>query len=459
MKKARMLLVAVLSLSLAVGLFGLTACNSGGGVAATVNGTEIPEQEVTDVIEAMRAQSEDYSDPVKWASALAASSYTPESLRETVINSKAREIVLTQEAEAQGFTADFDGIDAQIAQTKETIGGDDATWLETLQQYGYQTEEAYRDMLIVSDLQNQLYEAFSAEPTDEELKEFIGQNPTAVEGWSLDGGAATTDDATADATTEGTEGAEGTADEAAANAEETPAADDSAVSEEPAESQTPSEDSADLGSYAASLVDLSVIPTNVLAEYRELWSESNKGARFNDWTEELVNSADIVINDMPADVPYNVDMSLAESTDGTDTSTDSTSDQPTADEQTPTSYSSAEAVSAAIASGLVVEDTLVGDGDEALDGDTVKVLYTGTLEDGTVFDSTANRDNEPFSFTLGQGGVIRGWDAGVVGMKVGGKRMLTIPSSLAYGDTDNGSIPAGSTLTFEVELVEVIHPN
>lgn len=104
---------------------------------------------------------------------------------------------------------------------------------------------------------------------------------------------------------------------------------------------------------------------------------------------------------------------------------------------------------------LLIEDEVVGTGDEAQAGDTVHVHYTGTLTDGTKFDSSLDR-GQPFEFTLGVGQVIEGWDKGVVGMKVGGKRKLTIPSDMAYGDSGiPGAIPGGATLIFEVELLKV----
>ena len=103
---------------------------------------------------------------------------------------------------------------------------------------------------------------------------------------------------------------------------------------------------------------------------------------------------------------------------------------------------------------LQITDTVVGEGKEAVPGAIIKVHYTGTLEDGTVFDSSVDR-GEPFEFTLGVGQVISGWDQGFTGMKVGGKRELIIPPHLGYGDMDMGSIPANSTLKFEVELLEV----
>ena len=103
--------------------------------------------------------------------------------------------------------------------------------------------------------------------------------------------------------------------------------------------------------------------------------------------------------------------------------------------------------------GLIIEDVIVGDGIEANNYNKVIVNYTGSLEDGSIFDSS---NHDPFTFTLGVGSVIKGWDLGIKGMRVGGKRKLTIPSSLGYGDKGAGSvIPPGATLIFEVILLEV----
>ena len=104
---------------------------------------------------------------------------------------------------------------------------------------------------------------------------------------------------------------------------------------------------------------------------------------------------------------------------------------------------------------LKIEDIVVGSGEEAIAGKKVTVNYEGTLENGTKFDSSYDRGT-PFSFNLGAGEVIEGWDKGVSGMKVGGKRRLVIPSSLGYGSQGAGGvIPPDATLVFEIELLKV----
>jgi len=106
-------------------------------------------------------------------------------------------------------------------------------------------------------------------------------------------------------------------------------------------------------------------------------------------------------------------------------------------------------------SGLKYIDNDMGSGDYPEKGDKVVVHYTGKLEDGTKFDSSLDR-GQPFEFTIGVGQVIKGWDEGVIGMKIGGKRQLIIPSDLGYGERGAGSvIPPDATLIFDVELIDI----
>ena len=104
--------------------------------------------------------------------------------------------------------------------------------------------------------------------------------------------------------------------------------------------------------------------------------------------------------------------------------------------------------------GFVVKEMVVGGGSLVKPGDTLTVHYVGALEDGKIFDSSLDR-NTPFIFTRGVGQVIRGWDEGLSGMRVGGKRLLTIPPEYGYGEQGVGTIPPNSTLVFEVELLDV----
>lgn len=136
---------------------------------------------------------------------------------------------------------------------------------------------------------------------------------------------------------------------------------------------------------------------------------------------------------------------------GSKNTTDTQTSQETTDQTT--TQSQAQTNSLPTVDKLKVEDLKVGTGPKAETGNKLSVVYKGTLMDGTVFDS--NTKDQPFQFTLGAGEVIQGWDEGMQGMQVGGKRKLTIPASMAYGDQPVGTIPAGSTLVFEVELLAI----
>ncbi|HUQ85870.1 MAG TPA: FKBP-type peptidyl-prolyl cis-trans isomerase [Candidatus Limnocylindrales bacterium] len=128
----------------------------------------------------------------------------------------------------------------------------------------------------------------------------------------------------------------------------------------------------------------------------------------------------------------------------------------TSNTSTPETANTADApqVEVKIPDNLKIDDSVEGTGPAVKSGDTITIHYAGRLEDGTPFDSSYDR-GEPFTTQIGVGQVIKGWDLGVVGMKVGGKRKLTIPPDLGYGDQDQGKIPPNSTLIFDVELMEI----
>jgi peptidylprolyl isomerase len=126
-----------------------------------------------------------------------------------------------------------------------------------------------------------------------------------------------------------------------------------------------------------------------------------------------------------------------------------------AQEQVSAKGKTAAAKTVTTASGLKYSDVKIGSGASPVKGKQVKVHYTGTLENGKKFDSSVDR-KEPFSFVIGVGQVIPGWDEGVMSMKVGGKRKLVIPSKLGYGAAGAGGvIPPNATLLFDVELLDV----
>jgi len=103
---------------------------------------------------------------------------------------------------------------------------------------------------------------------------------------------------------------------------------------------------------------------------------------------------------------------------------------------------------------MIVNDVILGEGDEVKEGDTVEVNYIGTLQNGQQFDNSYQK-GQSFTFTVGEGKVIAGWDEGIVGMKVGGQRVLVIPPEMAYGSKGYGPIPKNATLVFIIELVAI----
>jgi FKBP-type peptidyl-prolyl cis-trans isomerase/parvulin-like peptidyl-prolyl isomerase len=206
----------------------------------------------------------------------------------------------------------------------------------------------------------------------------------------------------------------------------------------------------DLDTTTNADLDLSIVPADLKEELSTMAAEDKLATEQTAYWTEMAQSDEIVVNAMPSGLSYAVDMSLATPADSSTTDDGTTEDG----SEALTPVDSDEAVSAAELAGLQITDTTVGTGAEVKSGDKVEVYYTGTLSDGTEFDSNVG-SGSPLPVTVGAGGVIDGWDQGLVGMKVGGTRQLVIPPSLAYGSDDYSDIPGNSILTFEIQLVSV----
>jgi FKBP-type peptidyl-prolyl cis-trans isomerase len=199
-------------------------------------------------------------------------------------------------------------------------------------------------------------------------------------------------------------------------------------------------------------IAFSSVPTDLAETLTESFVEQQKATAQQDYITKLIDSDEIVINPMPEGLSYAVDMSLAE-TDETEGS--ESSDDGSIPDSENTALQPEEAPAPTFdENGLGISDITVGTGPEAKSGDTVLVHYSGYFEAGGRFDSSVVR-GPPYEVTIGQGAVIQGWELGLVGMKVGGKRQLTIPPELAYGETGQNDIPPNATLIFDIELLSV----
>lgn len=345
--------------------FGLAACSSGGsssgGVAATVNGVNISEDDVTAYIEEVRASvlsyygSDDQEDA--WGEYLAAYGYTPESLRETVIENRfVQQELIKQGAEEQGIVIEDATIDEYVDKIKSNYSSDEA-WQSALEQVGM-TEQEYRDSIELALANDALKEAVGpeTEPTEEELVAEVNESLSTWDGakrsshilFSAD------DEATAQSVLDQINA--GTLDFAAAAQEYSKDGSASSggdvgwdkLTSFVTEYQTALDGlslgqvsglvTSDYGIHIIKCTDVFTAPESVTstdevpAEFvdnaRETLMQSNSSEAYNEWYESYRESADVVINEMPADVPYNVDMS-AYTDDG---STDEGSDEATTDE-------------------------------------------------------------------------------------------------------------------------------
>jgi foldase protein PrsA len=473
-----------MSVILAVALIGCDSPNNSETdtskmVAATVNGVEIFEDTITNKIMASRNSNESYQDDAAWATALSYASYTPTSLREETIRAEAALIVLQEIAVEYEVSPNSEYVDQEIAQAKESLGAvDDETWLSTLEQYGYTSEEDLRTQIEASNLHEQLVEVLAEAPSEEDIQAFVlEQAPYCAGKRSSVIVLSPSEDRTQE---------DRDALAAQIKQELDGGADFKAMVEQYSEDDTTKQNGGDCGWNVFGMLDMSCnealeemaldeirvvnsevgatfiikctdifeipegeqldyknVPEDIAAMLREEHNSGSASTAFENMFEERYEQADVDIKPMPEGLPYDVDMSLAEATDP---SNEGAMENPGMPDY---SASDPEAVQAAIDAGLIIEDVVVGNGDEAVPGSKVNVKYSLYLEDGKLLQESE------FAFVLGRDSIIPGWHAGVVGMKVGGKRNLTIPPSYGYGAQGNGDVPPNATLFFEIELLGV----
>jgi parvulin-like peptidyl-prolyl isomerase len=458
------------------------ACGNAGpaasSVAATVGGVDVLESDVTARIETFRIDSTtgETLDDIAWAKMLAGASFTPESLREYVIKQQfAMPILILQEAAAAGIEPDTAAIDEQITMQKSGLDDDEEAWANYLTQMGFSSEDAYRQYLEAQNVTTPLLEvkAPAVDPTPEEIAEYVAANAGMYAGKRSSAIYFAVDE------TNTAELVRPIAEEALTRLND--GEDFAALVTEYSDDTTSAENGGDMGwsvfssvpqQYTDALatlavgdtsdivetdygffiirvtdeftanedgsVDAEAVPEDIQTMLSESLKSNNSATAQQAFFDGLLESDLIEINPMPSGLPYDVDMALADEPDPEDP----TVDDGTGNEQP---QSTGE---------LVIVDTLEGEGVAAEVGDTVSVHYILSLTDGTVLESSYD-SGQPFTFTIGTGTVIPGWDQGIPGMKVGGTRQLTVPPELAYGETGSGSVPPNATLIFEVELVSI----
>jgi FKBP-type peptidyl-prolyl cis-trans isomerase/parvulin-like peptidyl-prolyl isomerase len=525
MKSFRTVVALILSLLLAAGFIGCAKTDdSATRVAATVNGAEILESDVTIRIESFRVDSStgEMLDDTAWAQRLQGAGYTPETLREFVIrNQFAIFTLILQKASDAGITPDAAQVDQSIADAKASVENSGSTWEDYLKSMGFSSENGYRQRMEAESVAQQLVnsQVGDATPTQAEIEAYVSENAAFYAGKRVsliylpfDAPAATTGEENAEETSEAPEATEEgasttTADVVRPQADEALAkiregADFSEVAKEYSQLPYVQTDGGDLGwgseqslpeDVRAALADLpvnevsevletnlgsddapqfafmiakwtdefvipedqetqtvefSTVPADLVELLTESLLEQQKATAQQDYITGLIESDEVVINPMPEGLSYAVDMSLAETAPAEES--DEGSDDVSIPDAENTALQPEQAPEPTFdENGLGISDITVGTGPEAKTGDTVLVNYSGYFVGGGRFDSST------YEVTIGQGSVIQGWELGLVGMKVGGKRQLTIPPELAYGETGQGSIPANATLIFDIELLSV----
>lgn len=460
-------------------------------VAATVNGTDILEADVTATIQTFRIDQNtgEPSDDTAWAKTLKSAGYTPESLREMVIrNQFGAYILILQRAEAEGITPDAAVVDQNLTDAKTSVESQGNTWEAYLTGMGYASETAYRQVLEAQNVASALLEAVlpDATPAQTEIEAYVSENAARYAGKrlsliylpitetdTLEVVQAQADEALAkikdgssfadvaneyskDTNTATTGGDLGWGSESYLPTDLKDAIDALGIDEvsDAIAIQNDSTNALFIVKATDSFIvpedqgttplDYASVPQSLAEMLGESFVETTKTAAQNKYFSDLIESDEIVINPMPENLSYIVDMALAEDSD-----TEGTGDEEDEDAQdkweAPTPTFTAD--------GLGIADLTEGTGEAAKEGDTLAVYYSLYLEDGTFIES--NVGSSTFPVTIGESSVIQGWHLGLVGVKAGGKRQLTIPPNLAYGEAGSGEIPANATLTFDIEVVSI----
>jgi len=423
-------------------------------IAATVDDVEVREADITHTVESMRSDS--YGNLMadeEWAVTLVWSDFTPETLRDHVIkNQFAIPIMVLNDAAELGIYPDQVAVDLIIEEQQEYFGKG-VEWTNFINAMGFADDLSYRRFLeaqdVISRLMNSMYE--DSEPTQEEIDDFLAEYAPQLVGKKSSAVIIVVED-------------EEAYEEALQQAQRAQSAlasgmDFATVSDTYSKAYMDLEPGGDMGwqaltnlpdEYYLALDELSVgevsgivesdyylfiiyctdeyqigdegfdpdaVPDDMREEILDALPEFLETERPNKYYADLLESDRITINPMPSGLPYDVDLKLA--------------------------------------GELEIIDDEIGDGPEAAEGDLIRVTYVGTLEDGTVFDATYLNETGYFEFVLGEGEVIKGWDQGLLGMRVGGKRTLIIPAAFGYGASGSGSIPAYASLRFEIELLAV----
>ena len=531
MRIAKVFLVMVLAALFSTIFLGCTSTEAPDErVAATVNGVDIMEADVTARIEALRLDQTtgEPLDDVAWAKLLDQNSFTPETLREYVIrNEFGFYLLFLQKAAEVGVVPNEDAVEQTMASVRSNVESSSMSFEDYLKSMGLSSEDSYRRMLEANDVKDEAVEKLMKiePPSQDEIDAYISENAAMYAGKRLSLIVLSTDandpdkseDAVRaqvkDAHKELVDGADfatvakkympdtqlgeaggdlgwgyenyapqevqdalkglkkNEVSKVVEIASETPVSTEDTEDADGDTPQTVTNYTFYIVTYTDNFkltdaekqepVDVKKVPDELIKELTDDFTSQQDQIQQDKFFTDMSNSDEIVVNPMPEGLSYDVDMSKAkepaeeENADGTEGSEGSTPPE----DQTPAvnPFEGEEVPEPTFdKNGLGISDISKGTGPKIKKGDVALVHYIGYLEDGTVFDSSFNR-GEPFEVTVGAGQVIKGWDLGLIGMKVGGHRELIIPPDLAYGEqgTGSGSIPPNATLRFDIELVSV----